>query len=84
MSRLLQLSSGSTSSTISYYDPLTFLDDQSDFTTVFGTKPRIYGHHPNQSDNGNIRGDLSDYAEKFMFDVFLSICRQDYVGIDDL
>ena len=76
MSQLLQLYSGSTSSTISYYGHMNFLDDQSTFTTVFGIKPRIYGHCPHWSDNGSTEDDLSDYTEKFMFDVCLSICHR--------
>ena len=47
MNHLLQLSGGSTSSTVSYYGYMTFLDDQSLFHTVCGKKLCLYGYRPN-------------------------------------
>ena len=83
-SYLFQLGSGIANSTISYYGLMTYLDYQISFNTVFSTKPRIYSHHPILRDNGDIKGEISSYAEKCMFDVFLSIYKQDYVGSDNL
>ena len=83
MSQLLVLSSVGNSATISYFDPMTFLDDQVYFTSVFGQKPQLFGPNPSRLDVNDGSEKLRVYAEKYMFDIFLEIYREDYVGTDD-
>ena len=41
MTQLLGLNSGGSSSVISYFGPMSFLDDQKYFVSVFGNKPHV-------------------------------------------
>lgn len=84
MSHLLKLGSGITNSNISYCVPVTLLHDQIVFNTVLSTKHHLYGHHTILNDNDYVKGDLSYYTERCIFDVFLSISYDDYAGSDNL
>ena len=77
------LSSVGNSATISYFGPMTFLDYQFSFTSVFDPKPQFFGPNSSRLDTGDISEKIRVYAEKCMFDVFLTICREDYVVTDD-
>ena len=50
--------------------------------SVFGHKPQLFGSNLSRLDVGDIGEKLRIYANKFIFDVFLTICREDYVGTD--
>ena len=77
------MSNGS-KSIISYFDPVTFLDCQSDFEALFGLVSTIYGVRPCNQDVGEtITSQIQAYASKCMLDTFLSICKTDYVGVDN-
>ena len=83
MSHLLGLSSGDASSVVSYFRPVSFLDDQDSFLSIFGHKPQLFSISPSRLDAGGIGEKLRMYADKCMFNVFFAICREDYVGTDD-
>ena len=57
----------------------TFLDDQVSSVSMFGQKPQLFRPNPSRLDM-NVSEKLHVYEEKCMFDVFLEICREDYVG----
>ena len=61
---------------------MDFTDDQSSFTAIFGQKSQIYGYYPARPDQEDIKAASRDYANKCMFNVFLHICREDYVDND--
>ena len=62
---------------------MSFLDDQESFASVFGNKPQLLGSDPSRLDTRDIGDKLRSYADKCMFNIFLNICREDYVGTDD-
>ena len=81
--KLLGLKHGITECVVSYFGPIHFLDDQPSFTSVFGIKPQVLGSNPSRLDVDKTREEMQDYANKFMFDVFLYIFLEYYVDIDD-
>ena len=62
---------------------MNFLNNQTSFLSVFGHNPQPFGSKPSRLETGDIGEKLRMYADKCMFDVFLAICREDYIGIDD-
>ena len=47
---------------------------------TFGTKHILLGNSPTKLENNEIRDKVYAYSEKCMFDVFLDVCRDGYVG----
>ena len=82
ITQLLGLNSGGNSIVISYFGPMSFLDDQKSLASVFGNRPQFLGSDPSRLDTRDIGDKLRLYADKCMFDVFLNIYRVDYVGTD--
>jgi hypothetical protein len=81
MSKLLNSGEqGGKNNRIGYYGPLTFLDSQSEFVNTFGKKPHMLPINPNSTGKNEVQMMLREYAEKCKFDVFLSACRDFYVG----
>lgn len=80
MSHLLGLNYGYSSSIISYFGPMSFLDDHSSFVSIFGEKVQLLGRNPSCLDMGGVGDTLRLYVKIYMFDVFLVICREDYIG----
>ena len=80
MNKLLSMGSSSSGEVISYFGGMTFLDDQSAFLTTFGYNPTILPYNAIKNEEGGPRNKLLAYANKCMFDVFLYICQEDYVG----
>ena len=83
MSRLV--GNQSTKSLItSYFGDLDFLDNQDKFDGVFGKAPLIIGTRPASEINVSCMGRAQKYADDCLLDVFLDVCRQDYVGRVDI
>ena len=80
MRLLLGIGDGATGPIVSYFGAMDFLDNQASFNDVFGVKPALLGCNPTQNDLLDISSNVYAYADKCMFDVFLSTCREDYVG----
>ena len=62
---------------------MTFLDDQKEFDQIFGLNPIILGVNPITGSSSDCLKKARLYADKCMLDVFIQICRDDYVGGDD-
>ena len=45
--------------------------------------PRFFKSNPDCLDSDNTGDKISAYADKFMFDVFFDVYRENYVGIDN-
>ena len=63
---------------------MIFLDCQDSIYFAFGSNPNIYSTSPCKQeliDSVDIR--IADFTNKYVFDIFLGICKTDYVGIDD-
>ena len=80
MSSLLGLISASTTTIVSYFGSMDILDDQAAFDDTFGSKPIHLSSSPTELESNEIRDKIHAYAEKCIFDVFLEVCRADYVG----
>jgi len=74
--------SGSQRST--YCGDLTFLDCQNTFVETFGTSPFLLNEKPIDNGAAGCMTCVRDYADKCMLDVFLAICCEDYVGVEDV
>lgn len=92
MKKLIQRNSGSTKNKkilqTSYYGSLGFVDSQRIFDTVFGTRPTLlqvskFNGANSVSSTSSAVKKLHEYIEKCHFDVFVSICESDYVGVVD-
>ena len=59
---------------------MTFLDDQSIFENTFNTDPLILRTSPTNGTSSNCLKCVRTYADKCMLDIFIEICREDYVG----
>ena len=70
MDKLLNLSGGSSTTTISYYGEMTFLDNQNSFDLTFGRNPVFFPYNANKADEGDVRKKILEYAGKCMFDTF--------------
>ena len=79
MSRLFD-STVSSDIIVSYFGSLNFLDCQQAFFTTFGHQPPILAAYPLSTTACDILGRVRAYADKCMLDVFLELCREDYVG----
>ena len=64
----------------SYIGELNFLDNQDAFDKIFGKNPMIVGTKPASDNNVSCMSCVRQYADNCLLDVFLDICRQDYVG----
>ena len=76
------LRSGSTASdktTVGYYGPFTFLDDQASFDKVFGKDPTMFPLLPLTKTFS--RDDIDKFIDKCKFDVFIEACRGYFVGM---
>ena len=82
MSRLFG-SSNNTATISSFFGSTSFLDDQMIFDATFGSNPLILDSQPTKSGPVDCLTRVRTYADKCMFDIFLEICREDYVGGDD-
>jgi len=79
MSRLI----GSTSLNLSitgFFGPMSFLDDQRVFDSVSGKNLIILGLNPHDNSLSNCLTKARLYAEKCILDMFLHICKEDYIG----
>jgi hypothetical protein len=69
-----------------YYGTLAFVDEQSIFDTIFGLKPALLPHFPVSAPNSlevTVKEQLDAFAYKCLFNVFVAVCRDDYVGSSD-
>lgn len=85
--RLFGGSGISSDTTISWFGEAEFLDDASVFTNEFGQAPidllPVPPVHSSEDNFSNsVDRKLRRYAERCMFDVFLQLCKADYVGIE--
>ena len=81
MSKLLGLSSGGASSIVSYYGPMSFLDDQALFISVFGLKSPLFESSPARLDSDSTGAKLRAYADKCMFDISLTSAEKITLGL---
>ena len=88
-SRLFGSNARNADGVVSWFGKAEFLDDEDVFRSEFGPDPlEILPVPPVNTDthrNTNMSAvrRLHQYAEKCMFDVFLELCRADYVGQED-
>ena len=83
MSHLLGLNNRNGTTVVIFFSPMNFLDDQTSFSNVFGSKPILFGINPYYHDADHTGSKLRAYADKYTFDIFLDICKEDYVGLYD-
>jgi hypothetical protein len=97
MKKLIQCGttdSNQTHSQYSYYGSLAFVDEQHVFDSVFGPNPTMLQVTRLSQINSDSGSDsissispaikhLHTYIEKCHFDVFVEICKMDYVGLTD-
>ena len=62
---------------------MSFLDAQDLFDEMFGLKPLILDTQPVKGTPVECLSQVRTYADKCMLDIFLEMCREDYVGGDD-
>ena len=62
---------------------MSVLDDQASFLSSFGSKPQLLGRNHTCLKENTTKEKLHVYADKCMFDVFLDLVRNDYVGTED-
>ena len=67
-----------------YYGDLTFLDSQEEFNITFGNYPTILPSNPTATDYLSPRRLVRDYADKCKLDIFMHLCRLNYVGNDEI
>ena len=86
--------SGSGSLQYSFYGSLGFVDNQDIFDNIFGIQPTILQITRLSHINSNLGADsisctspainkLHEYIDKCHLDIFVSVCRDDYVGLSD-
>ena len=85
--RLFSSSNTSADSIISWFGEADFLDNAASFRKEFGNPPiEILPVPPSaahkDSSANPIQRELQRYAQRCMFDVFISLCKADYVGHD--
>lgn len=64
-----------------YYGPFTFLDNQGVFDEVFGREPVILSSFPLQKST-IVKEQIEEFVDACKFDVFISSCRNYYVGMN--
>jgi len=74
--------SGSQRST--YCGDLPFLDYQDKFVKSFRLSPFLLNEKPNTNGTVECMICVRAYADKYILDIFLVICREDYVGAEDV
>ena len=62
---------------------MTFVDTQNIFNGIFGKNPIILDTQPIKGTPVECLKRVCIYADKFILDILLEICRDDYVGGDD-
>ena len=86
--------SGTNSLQYSYYGSLGFVDNQNTFNNIFGIQPTMLQITRLSQLNSNLGADsisctspaikkIHEYIDKCHFDIFVSVCRDDYVGLSD-
>ena len=65
-----------------YYGDCKFLDTQYDFDQAFGLTPTLLPENPNNSNYSSCQKLLREYGEKGKLDIFLHLCKLNYVGHD--
>ena len=65
---------------ISYLCDMTFLDDQEALFKNFRNNPDMLLYNANKQGEGITKKEILKYSAKYMFDVFLCICQEYYVG----
>jgi len=67
-----------------YFGKLDFLDSQEDFDGTFGKKPAVLPSNPNRADLLGARHELQNYCDRCKLDIYIHICRQDYIGDEEV
>ena len=67
-----------------YCGEITFLNCQNEFFETFGSSSFLLNEKPNNSGPEECMTRVRDYAGICILDVFLAICREDYVGAEDV
>ena len=63
-----------------YFGSLEFLDTQTTFDVIFGIEPVILDTQLASNNSVSYLEHIHVYADTYIMDVFLDICRDDYVG----
>ena len=66
-----------------YCGVLTFLDSQKGFDNTFGSNSLLLNSQPDSNNPASYLKRVRIYADRCMLDVFIEICRDDYVGAVD-
>ena len=75
----------------SYHGPLDFADDQASFNSIFGANPQMTiptvhrKHNASQlmeSQSPEFQKKLQKFIDACIFDIFVDLCKMDYVGSD--
>ena len=84
MKNFMSSRTSSTSNKRGYYGSCDFLDSQIGFTAAFGSCPAIVPENPNSSNYANCGKILREFGESCKLDIFLYLCRLNYVGHDKI
>lgn len=67
---------------VGYYGKMDFLNTQEAFHITFGPKPRLF-HATEEGELWNEQTELQDFIDRCKLDIFLAVCKVDYVGDED-
>ena len=84
MKLFAQSSTKSNNSKKGYYGDMTFLDNDANFTKTFGDHPTMLPEKPLDSNHVTVHQKIHAYAELCKLDIFMHLCKLDYVGADNV
>lgn len=58
---------------------MDFLNTQEAFHITFGPKPLLF-HATKEGELWNEQAELQDFINRYKLDIFLAVCKVDYVG----
>ena len=65
-----------------YFWPLTFLDSQEEFSDTLGIQAMMYHTFEKYDEAHNALRELEQFVDACQLDVFIFVCRMEYVGTD--
>ena len=82
MKKFMSACTSSTNNKIGYYGSCEFLDGQIGFVSAFESCPVIMPENLNNNNYATCGKILREYGEICKLDIFLHLCRLNYVGHD--
>lgn len=83
MAQLFEPINNSSTTKIGYYGDFNFLHSQESFDSCFGLKPKLY-HASEKALSWNGGDDFATFIEACKFEIFMDICKIDYVGGEEI